>query len=196
MEPLTGPSPETEDSRRDGAGLPAAPVLAPAGAAPPLAAGSPAPAAHTLEASPTPTPEKVAPLPPSCRITFVGMDAVEAARLEVRAWLPRLGALTAPMTAGQVVIEAVEEHRKQRLYRVRMELTLPGGPVIVTHEHPNNAAHEDLYVAIRNAFRAARRQLENYFRTLPDAEATEAGHVGTIPVPATAVAPVDALPRL
>lgn len=193
MEPLTGPSTETEAARQDSDGIPAAP----AGAAPVVAlataAGSPAPAAHVLDASPAPTPEKIAPLPPSCRITFVGMDPVEAARLEVRAWLPRLGPLTAPMTAGQVMIEAVEEHRKQRLYRVRMELTMPGGPVIVTHEHPRNAAHEDLYVAIRNAFRAARRQLEDYFKTHPHAEPPGAGNAGTMPVPATAVAPVDAL---
>jgi hypothetical protein len=95
------------------------------------------------------------------------------------------------------MIEAVEEHRKQRLYRVRMELTMPRGPVIVTHEHPSNTAHEDLYVAIRNAFRAARRQLEDYFRMHPQAEASDAGNAGTMPVPAaTAAAPVDALPRL
>jgi len=32
--------------------------------------------------------------------------------------------------------------------------------VTVGPEHPSNGAHEDVYVAIRNAFRAARRRLE------------------------------------
>jgi hypothetical protein len=44
-------------------------------------------------------------------------------------------------------------------------LTMREGVVVVTHDHPSNLPHEDLYVAIRNAFRAARRQLEDYFKT-------------------------------
>ena len=101
----------------------------------------------------------------ACQITFLGMDAVEAAKVEVLAWLPRLGALTDQATGAHVLIEAVDEHRKQRLYRVRMELAMQEGVVVVTHDHPSNVAHEDVYVAIRNAFRAARRQLEDYFKT-------------------------------
>ena len=104
----------------------------------------------------------------ACQISFVGMDAVEAARVEVRAWLLRLGALTSQMTGGHVLIEGVDEHRKLRVYRVRMDLSMPDGAVVVvSHEHPSNASHEDLYVAIRNGFRAARRQLEEYVKTLP-----------------------------
>ena len=104
-------------------------------------------------------------IPGACQVTFVGMDAVEAAKVEVRAWLPRLGALTEQVTAGHVVIEAIDEHRKERRYRVRMELTMGEGVVIVTHDHPSNIAHEDVYVAIRNGFRAARRQLEEHGKT-------------------------------
>jgi hypothetical protein len=73
--------------------------------------------------------------------------------------------LTEQVTGAQVMIEALDEHRKQRLYRARMELAMPDGVVVVTHDHPSNVAHEDVYVAIRNAFRAARRQLEDYFKT-------------------------------
>ena len=107
----------------------------------------------------------MAPVPPRfihpCHITFKGMDPSEAGRVEVRAWLDRLGPLTAPMIAGQVVIEAIDEGRRDdRRYHVRMELTMPEGVVSVGPDHPSNGAHEDVYVAIRNAFRAARRQLE------------------------------------
>ena len=93
-------------------------------------------------------------------MTFAGMLATEQARLEVHAWVERLGELTSPMTAGQVLIEAADRGRRERQYRVRMDLTMPTGVVVVDHDHPNNRPHEDLYVAIRNAFRAARRQLE------------------------------------
>jgi hypothetical protein len=92
------------------------------------------------------------------------MDPVEAVKLEVRAWLPRLGALTEQMTRGHVRIEVLDEHRRERRYRVGMELTLPDGIVAVTHVHPSNLPHEDVYVAVRNAFRAARRELEEHYK--------------------------------
>ena len=96
-----------------------------------------------------------------CRITFHGFAPSEPPRVEVRAWLARLGALTAPMTGGDVAIEAVDKGFKERHYRVRIELQMPGGPVLVGSDHPANLPRDDVYVAIRNAFRAARRQLES-----------------------------------
>ena len=104
--------------------------------------------------------------PRVCVVTFSGMPASEPARVEVHAWVQRLGELTTPLTSGQVLIEAFDQGRQGRHYRVRMDLTLPTGVVAVDHDHPNNRPHEDLYVAIRNAFRAARRQLEAHRRTL------------------------------
>ena len=95
-----------------------------------------------------------------CQVAFAGMLASEPARVEVHAWVERLGELTAPMMAGNVLIEAVDRARKERHYRVRMDLTVPTGVVVVDYDHPSNRPHEDVYVAIRNAFRAARRQLD------------------------------------
>jgi ribosome-associated translation inhibitor RaiA len=106
--------------------------------------------------------------PTACEITFLGMDPVEAIRVEVRAWFARLGPLMEPVSSGHVFIEAVDEHRKERLYRVRMELATSSGPVTVSHAQGMNASHEDVYVAIRNAFRAARRQLETGRATRAD----------------------------
>jgi len=101
-----------------------------------------------------------------CQITFSGMVASEPPRAEVHAWLEKLDALTASMTDGQVLIEAVDRGRHERHYRVRMSLTLTTGVVIVDYDHPSNVPHEDVFVAIRNAFRAARRQLEAHVQAL------------------------------
>ena len=105
--------------------------------------------------------------PRPCQITFGGMTATEAPRVEVRAWLERLGALTATMTGGRVLIDVLDQGRSERRYQVRMELSMPRGVVVVGLDHPSNRAHEDVYVAIRNAFRGARRELEAYFRDYP-----------------------------
>jgi len=91
-----------------------------------------------------------------CQFTFRGMDASEAARTEVNGWFPRLGPLIDGMTGAHVSIEAVEQTRKQPQYRVRMELAMPNRVVTVSHDDPSNASHDDVHVAIRNAFRAAR----------------------------------------
>ena len=133
--------------------------------APPPSTDAPVPPVPVT--APSPVARVVAPR--ICRITFAGLLASEQARvevnawrLEVHAWIDRLGELTSTLTAGHVIIEAVDRGNKGRDYRVRMDLTLPTGVVAVEHDHPNNRPHEDVYVAIRNAFRAARRQLESH----------------------------------
>ena len=107
--------------------------------------------------------------PRPCRIDFEGCTGTEAARVEVRAWLDRLGELTAALNSAEVVIESIFEPRKERLYRVRMRLTMRAAVVAVAPDHPNNGPHEDIFCAIRNAFRAARRQLESYQKEHPAA---------------------------
>ncbi|HEV2286535.1 MAG TPA: cold shock domain-containing protein, partial [Steroidobacteraceae bacterium] len=42
--------------------------------------------------------------------------------------------------------------------------SLPDKEIAIRHAHPADHAHEDPYVALRDAFRAARRQLEDYER--------------------------------
>ena len=121
--------------------------------------------------------------PAPCRIDFEGCTGTEAARVEVRAWLDRLGDLTTPMTGAEVVIESIFEPRKERLYRVRMRLTMRAAVVAVAPDHPNNGPHEDIFCAIRNAFRAARRQLESYQKEHPAAAAADP--------PVTPVTPVS-----
>jgi cold shock CspA family protein len=42
---------------------------------------------------------------------------------------------------------------------VRIDLKVPGGEIVVNHDH-----HQDVYVALRDAFAAARRRLEDVLR--------------------------------
>jgi len=60
----------------------------------------------------------------------------------------------------RVVLELAGRHkRKGKAFAVRIDLKVPGGELAVTREHD-----EDLQVALRDAFDAARRQLEDYAR--------------------------------
>lgn len=55
-------------------------------------------------------------------------------------------------------------HQHGNLYQVRIDITLPGGEIAVNREPGRGAAHRDIRVAIRGAFDAAVRQLEDYVR--------------------------------
>jgi cold shock CspA family protein/ribosome-associated translation inhibitor RaiA len=98
----------------------------------------------------------------SFKIVFKGLDASRAVEAEVRAWLGKLAPLTtaAGITGGQITIEAVHQHNQGSRHHARMDLSIPGRALVIGPEHPGNAAHEDVYVAVRNVFRALRRQLE------------------------------------
>jgi ribosomal subunit interface protein len=66
------------------------------------------------------------------------------------------------MQACHVVVEALHYRRLQGAqFAVRINITLPGTEVVVNREHG-----EDVYIALRNAFEAASRQLKDSMRRL------------------------------
>jgi|SRR5271163_1695590 len=66
------------------------------------------------------------------------------------------------LTGCHIVIEApVHHHRHGGPFSVQIDLRTPGAELAVTKQHA-----DDLAVAIREAFDAARRQLEDHLREL------------------------------
>jgi ribosome-associated translation inhibitor RaiA len=64
--------------------------------------------------------------------------------------------------SGRVVVECCHPHGQQgRLYHVRVDLKIPGHEIVVGRDP---GAHEDIHVAVRAAFDAVRRQLEEQAR--------------------------------
>lgn len=71
------------------------------------------------------------------------------------------------ITAARVVVEAPHHrHRKGNEYHVRIFLSVPQHEIVVDRDPGEHHSHEDVYVAIRDAFDAARRQLQDYARKL------------------------------
>ena len=63
--------------------------------------------------------------------------------------------------SGRVVLDSPHNnHHKGKVYSVGLEIHTPSKEVRVNQEQHDNHAHEDLYVAIRDAFNAAERQLK------------------------------------
>lgn len=106
-------------------------------------------------------------MPATVQIAFHGMDNSPAMEAHVRNRADELMQFSDRIVACKVVLEAT--HRSQRqgaIYRVRIELVVPGGEIVVSQEPAKDRSHEDLRVAIRDAFDAARRQLQDRMRRL------------------------------
>lgn len=99
------------------------------------------------------------------RITFKEMEPSDAIEAWVKEHAARLEKFYDPIIGCDVVIEAPHRHSQHgRLYSIRLDITVPGDEIVVSHQGPKDQAHEDVYVALRDAFRAARRQLQDSLR--------------------------------
>lgn len=89
-------------------------------------------------------------------------DAIEA---DIRAKASKLDQFYAHIVSCRVLVEASHRHHhKGNLYRIRIEIEVPDDQIVVTRDPGDKHAHEDIYVSIRDAFDAARRQLQDYAR--------------------------------
>lgn len=97
------------------------------------------------------------------QISFRHMEPSIAVEAKIREKASKLEQFYDRIMGCRVVVEAPHRHHHQgKLYHVRIDLTVPGGELVVSREHHEKQAHEDVYIAIRDAFNAAQRQLESY----------------------------------
>jgi cold shock CspA family protein len=69
------------------------------------------------------------------------------------------------ITSCKVIVSAPHRHHHQgKIYHIQISLDLPGGDIFVSTDPEKNHAHEDAYVAVRDAFDATRRRLEDVVR--------------------------------
>jgi ribosome-associated translation inhibitor RaiA len=67
----------------------------------------------------------------------------------------------------QVIVSAPHRHSQHgRFFHVLIKLHIPGRDIVVTREPERDEGHQNLYVAIRDAFDSAERLLETHVRKL------------------------------
>ena len=95
------------------------------------------------------------------------MESTPALEAFVHQWAAKLERASDRIERGHVLIERPHQHQHQgQRVHVLVTLAVPGPDIVVSRDHSLDGAHEDVYVAIRDAFRAARRQLEDHVRVL------------------------------
>lgn len=91
-------------------------------------------------------------------ITFHGIEHSDAVEMAIQRWVARLEQIHARLTkCGVVVSQPHRRHRHGSQFQVSLVLEVPGLTDVISVTH---VMHEDIYVAIADAFRAARRQLK------------------------------------
>jgi hypothetical protein len=89
-----------------------------------------------------------------------GMAPSESVEHQVRELAGKLAATGARIQSCEVVLEQPHRHHAQgRRFHVRVSLITPGHVVTVSNDPGDGPAHEDAHVAVRDAFRVARRRL-------------------------------------
>jgi ribosomal subunit interface protein len=94
------------------------------------------------------------------QITMREFDRSEALEADIRKHAAKLEQFHPRITSCRVAVEEAHKHHQQgREFTVRIDLRVPGDEIVVTRDH-----HEDAFVAVRDAFDSARRQLEEVAR--------------------------------
>jgi ribosomal subunit interface protein len=98
-------------------------------------------------------------------ITFRHMDPSPGLEAVVRERAEKLEKFCDQIIGCRVVIESPHKHHhKGNLHHLRIDVTVPDAEIVVQRSPDDEHAHEDPYVAVRDAFDSMRRQLEDYTR--------------------------------
>ncbi len=116
------------------------------------------------------------------QLTFRNVDAVEAVEAEIRDHARKLELFYSPIMNCRVMVDGPAIRQKKGYsFQVRIRLTVPGGEIVINraptlrpeerkiarahhHRAEMETSRKNIEGAIKQAFAAARRQLENYAR--------------------------------
>lgn len=99
-------------------------------------------------------------------IAFHNLQSSPSVEAEIRQHVEKLEARYGHLTGCRVSVEALhQQHQTGNLYEVHITLSVPGRDLVVSRE-PHRAkqryAHPDVRTSVRDAFKAAEKQLEAY----------------------------------
>nr|BFD63632.1 ribosome-associated translation inhibitor RaiA [Bdellovibrio sp. HM001] len=101
------------------------------------------------------------------KIQFVGFPESVAVTSAIQDHADTLEETCPQLLSCHVVVERPPRKQHQGgIYHIKIRMTVPGNILVVDRERGLNHAHEDVYVAIRDAFLSARRRVDEYMRMM------------------------------
>ena len=96
------------------------------------------------------------------QVLFHNIVQTDALAQAVQKRINKLERYSDQILSGRVVLDAPHNnHYKGKVFSVGIEIHTSLKEIIINQGKQNNHAHEDLYIAIRDAFNAAERQLKS-----------------------------------
>ena len=107
------------------------------------------------------------------QITFEGVRHSDVVEGYIRSELENLRDVEAHITSSTIVVAPPRaKHFSGDPYRLRVRLTVAGGPDInVNHDPGAGRRHDAMQIAVRDTFRIVRRRLEDAIRRRQSASA-------------------------
>lgn len=97
------------------------------------------------------------------QVHFRDMEPSEAVQTVVQEKFDKLYKHFPRILHCEVLLEAPHQHQhKGGIYHVHITVKIAQSEVVVSREPEKNHAHEDAYIAIRDAFAAAEKQLQSF----------------------------------
>jgi ribosome-associated translation inhibitor RaiA len=100
------------------------------------------------------------------QVVFEHLEQSDPLEGRIREEAKKLEEFYGRITSVRVVVcRPQHRHEKGDTYQVRIHVTIPGAAdIVISHDPAVSGRHEDAYVAIHDAFKAARRQLQDLVR--------------------------------
>lgn len=96
------------------------------------------------------------------QIVFRDMPPSEAVETHIREKMKKLESLYPHIIGCKATVEIAGKHKHQgQLYNARLDISIPGSELVINREKD-----EDIYVALRDAFDVAKRQLTEHGQRL------------------------------
>jgi ribosome-associated translation inhibitor RaiA len=101
------------------------------------------------------------------QISFKDVEPSDFVRKAIEEHAAKLERYFPRIIGCRVVVEAqARRGHKGRLYSLGINISIPGKDIVIDRAGPKDPAHEDIYVAMRDAFDAATRALEDHARQI------------------------------
>jgi ribosome-associated translation inhibitor RaiA len=110
-------------------------------------------------------------------VHFHGLEKSTAVEERVREKVDKLAKHFDRMTHCRVVVEAPHRNpQRPKIYQIKIEVGMPGrSPIVVSHERAGSDATEELGLALRDAFEAALRKVDDVSTKLSQRSKLERG---------------------
>jgi ribosomal subunit interface protein len=96
------------------------------------------------------------------QITFRDIEHSDAIEAHIRDKAAKLETFFDSIMSCRVVVEMPHQHKTQgKVFNIRIDIGVPGSEIVINRDN-----HEDVYVALRDGFEAAKRKLKDYAHRL------------------------------